>query len=55
MFEMQVRCVWVILNHQVMVNFSINCKRGHIYLSFSEHHIPSKSCLKVQEMSFQRL
>ena len=55
MFEMQVRCVWVILNKQVRVNFSTNCKRRHIYLSFSEHQIPSKSCPKVQEMAFQRL
>ena len=50
MFEMQVRCVWVILNNQVRVNFSTNCKRRHIYLSFSDHQIPSKSCSKVQEM-----
>ena len=30
MFEMQVRCVWVILNNQVRVNFSTNCKCRHI-------------------------
>ena len=41
MFEMQVRCVWVILNNQVRVNFSTNCKCRHIYLSFSDHQIPS--------------
>ena len=38
---MQVRCVWVILNNQVRVNFSTNCKCRHIYLSFSDHQIPS--------------
>ena len=38
---MQVRCVWIILNNQVRVNFSTNCKCRHIYLSFSDHQIPS--------------
>ena len=52
--QMQVRCVWVILNNQVRVNFSTNCKCRHIYLSFSDQQIPSKSCPKVQEMAFQR-
>ena len=55
MFEMQVRCVWVILNNQVRVNFSTNCKFRHVYLLFSDHQIPPKSCPKVQEMAFQRL
>ena len=26
-----------------------------MYLSYSDHQIPSKSCPKVQEMEFQRL
>ena len=55
MFEMQVRCVWVILSKQVRFNFSTNCKFRSTYLSFSDHQIPSKSCPKVQEMPFQRL
>ena len=55
MFEMQVRRDWVILNNQVRVNFSTNCKFRHVYLSFSDHQIPSKSCPKVQGMASQRL
>ena len=57
MFEMQVRCVWVILNNQVTVNFSTNCKCRHIqYICrFLTIRFPLLHCPKVQEMAFQRL
>ena len=57
MFEMQVRCVWVILNNQVRVNFSTNCKCRHIqYICrFLTIRFPLLDCPKVQEMAFQRL
>ena len=53
MFEMQVRCVWVILNNQVRVNFSTNCKFRHYICRFLTIRFPLYLASKCRKWHFR--